>query len=152
MVSRQLARRFFLREQRARPLRLAMQSRDGHADEGVEGVPDEVEGRDFVSDEFNAEQRSAGRDHRPAFEDLQSGRKREMSEAGKQSQNSNGRIEVQAGCEADCYQQREEFGGRNFQDVEHSARQGLKPPVRYAFNAALKDCSSTILDSVKRCP
>ncbi len=51
-------------------------SGDGDADEGVEGVPDEVERGDFVGEEFDDEERGAGDDDRPALEQMESRRKR----------------------------------------------------------------------------
>ena len=43
-----------------------------------------------------------------------------MAEARQQAEDSYRRVEIQAGSEADCGQQREQFSRRDLQDVEHS--------------------------------
>ena len=90
------------------------ESGDGDADESVQGVPDQVEGRDLVGEEFDDEQCGAGGDDGPSGEQLQSGRKRKMGEAGQEAEDGDRGVEIQAGGEADGDQQREEFGGRDF--------------------------------------
>jgi len=96
------------------------ESGDGDADESVQGVPDEVEGGDFVGEELDDEERGAGDDDRPSVEQLQSRRQREMAEAGQQAEDGDGGVEVQSGGESDGGQQGEQFRGRDFEDVEHA--------------------------------
>jgi hypothetical protein len=48
----------------------------------VEGAPDQVEGGDFVGEEFYGEENCAGGDYWPGFEEFESWRERDMSEAG----------------------------------------------------------------------
>ena len=55
------------------------ESRDGNADEGVQRVPDKIEGRNFVGEEFDDEERYAGGDDWPACQELQMGWKRQMA-------------------------------------------------------------------------
>ena len=52
----------------------AVGEQGGHRDanEGVERGPDEIEGGDFVGEEFDGEERGAGGDHGPGFEELES--------------------------------------------------------------------------------
>ena len=96
---------------------VGQQSGDWDADEGVEGVPEQVEGGDFVGEEFEGEEREAGDDDGPSGEQEQPGRKRHMAETGQQAEDGDGGVEIQSGGEADCGQQGEEFGGRDLQDI-----------------------------------
>ena len=48
-----------------------------------------------------------------------------MAEARQQSKDSDGGVEIQSCGEADGGQQREEFAGRNFEDVEHLVRENI---------------------------
>jgi hypothetical protein len=50
---------------------------------------------------------------------MQSGGKWEMAEAGEQAQDGDRGVKVESGGESDGGQQREEFGGRDLEDVEH---------------------------------
>ncbi|MCU1300067.1 MAG: hypothetical protein JWQ87_351 [Candidatus Sulfotelmatobacter sp.] len=61
---------------------VSQQRGDGNAHEGVESAPKEIEGGDFIGEEFDGEERCAGSDYRPSFEELESGWEREVSEAG----------------------------------------------------------------------
>jgi len=42
-----------------------------------------------------------------------------MAEACEQAEDGNGGVEIESGGESDGGQQREKFGGRDFEDVEH---------------------------------
>ena len=42
-----------------------------------------------------------------------------MAEAGQQSEDGHGSVEVEAGGESDRHEESEELRRRNFQDVEH---------------------------------
>ncbi len=95
------------------------ESGDRDADESVQGIPDEIEGGDFVGEEFEDEERGTGGNDGPGGEELQSGREREMSAAGEQAEDGDGGVEIQAGGESDGGEEREEFGGRDLEDVEH---------------------------------
>lgn len=95
------------------------ESGDGDANEGVECIPDEVEGRNLVGEEFNDEKDNAGSDDDPALERLQSNGKWKVPETGEESEDCDSGIEVEAGSEADGDEEGEELCGRNFQDVEH---------------------------------
>src|SRR5271167_657512 len=43
-----------------------------------------------------------------------------MAEAGEQSENGDRRVKIQSRSEPDCGEQREQFRGRDLEDVEHS--------------------------------
>ena len=87
----------------------------------MEGAPDQVEGGDFVGEEFDGEQGCAGGNYRPGFYELEGGRERDVSEAGQQAQGGYGGVDVQAGGEGYGGQDGEEFGERDLQEVEHGS-------------------------------
>ena len=97
---------------------------DRDANESVESAPEKIEGGDFVGEEFNGEERCAGGDDGPCFEELESWREREMSEAREQPEGGHGGVDVESGGEGDGGEQREEFGERDLQPVGH---EGGKP-------------------------
>jgi hypothetical protein len=51
--------------------RKRQQSGDGNADERVQRVPDEVEGGNFICEEFDGEQREGGADDPPVGDEMQ---------------------------------------------------------------------------------
>ncbi len=97
----------------------------------MEGAPDQVEGGDFVGEELDGEQDCAGADYGPAFQELKSWRKRDVSEAGQEAEGCDRGIDIQSGGEGDGREDGEEFGERDLEEVEHSAVRGrpsgLKP-------------------------
>lgn len=95
------------------------ESGDGDANEGVERVPDEIEGWNLVSEEFDDEEGDAGADNDPALKRLQSSGKWQMTETGEQSQDGDSGVEVDACGKTNGGEEREEFRGRDFQNVEH---------------------------------
>ena len=95
------------------------QSGDGHANESVKSVPDQVEGGNFVGEEFDGEKSDAGDNDWPTGKQLQSGWEWEMAETGEESEDGDGRVEVQAGGEGDGGEQGEKLARRNVQNVEH---------------------------------
>jgi len=54
---------------------------DGDADEGVGGIPDEVEGGDFVGEDFDGEEHARDDDDPGAGERVEAGRERDPIEA-----------------------------------------------------------------------
>jgi hypothetical protein len=99
---------------------------DRDTDEGVEGGPDEIEGGDFVGEEFDGEERGAGGDHGPGFEELESWREREISEAGEQAEGGDGGVNVDASGEGDGSEEGEKFGKRDLQPIGQMKPQGAK--------------------------
>ena len=96
---------------------VGQQSGDRDANEGVQSVPDQVEGWDLVSEEFEGEECEAGDDDGPSGEQEQARRKRHVAETGQKAQDGDGGVEIQSGGEADRGQQGKEFRGRDLQDV-----------------------------------
>ena len=101
---------------------VGQESGNGDSDEGMKSIPDQVEGGNLIREELDYEQRYACCDQRPALKELQSRRKREMGEAGQESQDSQRRVKIQAGGEADSDEEREKLGLRDLEDVEHQRR------------------------------
>ena len=64
--SQQCGQQLVLRRKLAGRL-VGEESGDGDADEGVQGVPDQVEGGDLVGEEFDDEERDAGGDYGPSW-------------------------------------------------------------------------------------
>ena len=102
------------------------QGGDRNADEGVQRGPDEIEGGDFVGEEFDGEECGAGGDYGPGFEELQSWREREMSEAGEQAEGGDGGVDVDAGGEGDGGKEGEEFGKRDLEPIGQGRTSGAK--------------------------
>ena len=71
---------------------------DGNADEGVQGVPDEIEGRNFVGKELDDKQDERGGNDRPGFDHVERGRKVKHVRPRQQAHGGNRGIDIQAGC------------------------------------------------------
>src|SRR5258708_1537247 len=106
------------------------QGGDGNAHEGVEGAPKEIECGDFISGEFDGEERCAGGEYRPGFKELAGGREREVSKAGEEAEGSRRGVDIQSGGEGDRGQEGEEFGERNLQPVGHGGRDCISDGTR----------------------
>jgi hypothetical protein len=87
----------------------------------VQSVPDQVEGRNLVCEEFDGEEGKGGDDDGPCGEQLQSRRKWKMSKARQESEDGDRGVEIESGGESDRGQHGEEFAGRDLQDVQHWA-------------------------------
>jgi hypothetical protein len=94
---------------------------DGDANKGVEGAPDQVEGGDFVGEEFDGEERCAGGDDWPGFEEFEGRREWDVSEAGQESEDGDCGVDVESCGEGDCGKQSEELRERELVEVEHGA-------------------------------
>jgi len=105
---------------------VGQQGGDRDEDEGVERAPDQVEGGDLIGEEFDGEQRSAGGDDGPAFQELQGWREWKVSEAGEQAEGGDGGVDVDACGEGDRGQQGEEFGKRDLQPVGQDEASGAR--------------------------
>jgi hypothetical protein len=71
-----------------------------HAHKGVQRVPDQVEGWNLVSKEFDHEHHRANRDHGPGFNQVERRREPQGLGAGEQAEGGDGRVNVQPGREA----------------------------------------------------
>jgi hypothetical protein len=87
-----------------------------------EGAPDQIEGRDFVGEEFDYEQDCAGSDYGPGFQQLECWREGDVAEASQETQGCYRGIDVQAGGKGYGCQDGEEFGERDLQEVQHGAK------------------------------
>src|SRR5207302_4235666 len=106
---------------------VGQESGHGDSDEGVKGIPDQIESGDLVGEELDREQCGASRNYGPALQYLQTRGKRKMAEACQKSQNTYGGVEVQAGSEADGDKKREQLSRRDIEDIEHQL--GVRPWV-----------------------
>ncbi len=85
---------------------------DRNADEGVERVPDEVEGGDLVGEELDGEEREAGGDDAPVGEQVEGRGQGDEVEVCQEAEGGHGGVDVEPGGEADRDQQGDEFVGR----------------------------------------
>jgi hypothetical protein len=99
----------------------------------VQRVPKEIESGNFIGEEFDHEESGAGADNGPAFQQLQSRGQGKMAEARQKSEDGDGGVKVQSGGKSDGDEKGEEFGRRDFQDVEHGRPRGLKPSLNQAL-------------------
>ena len=90
-----------------------------YADEGMERVPDEIERRNLVGEEFDDEQGRADADDGPSCKKLEPGWEWKMTEAGEESEDCDGGVEVEPRGESYGHKESEKLSGWNFQDVEH---------------------------------
>src|SRR5690242_18429416 len=101
---------------------VGQQSSDGGADKGMKRIPDQVECRNFIGEEFDGKQGCATRDYGPALQKLESGGQREVREACQKSEDGYCCVEVQSSSESDRDQECKKLSRRNFQDVQHRKR------------------------------
>jgi len=85
------------------------ESGDRYADEGMERVPDEIEGRDFVGEEFDCEECGAGSDYPPAGEEMKLVRQDEDATMSQQAEGGQSRVHIEAGSEGNGDDERDEF-------------------------------------------
>jgi len=71
----------------------------------VEGVPEEIEGGDFVGEELQCEEDAGGADDPPVGEEMETGREGEQAGVRQQAESGHGGVDVEPGGEADGYQQ-----------------------------------------------
>lgn len=89
----------------------------GHADEGVGGVPDEVEGGDLVGEDFDGEE-DAGDDDDPGIgERVQAGREGDPVEAREDAEGGDRGVDVEAGGKAGGDDERGDGGWREVHGV-----------------------------------
>ena len=69
----------------------------------MQRIPHQIEGRNFVGEEFNDEHGSRWSNDPPARQNMQRGRKRNHGEVPKQSQGGDGSINVKSGGKAGPY-------------------------------------------------
>lgn len=86
------------------------ESGDGNADEGVEGVPEEVEAGDLVGDELGQEHGGAGGEDPGMAERVETWGQRHPMGAGQEAECQDGGVEVEPGSEAGCGDQRNDIG------------------------------------------
>jgi len=85
----------------------------GDADEGVEGVPDEVEAGDFVGQELAGEEEGADGDDPGVGEGAEFAGEDDPVQARHDAERANGGVDVEARGKADGDDQRGESGGRD---------------------------------------
>jgi hypothetical protein len=85
---------------------------DWDADERVGGVPDEIEGGDFVGEELDREEEAGYGDDPWVGEGVKTGRKDDPMDASEDAEGGNGGIDVEAGGEAGSNDERGDGGGR----------------------------------------
>src|SRR5258708_32660345 len=71
----------------------------GYPYKGVQGVPDEIEGRNLVGKKLQSKERAGDNDNRPRFNEMQRRGKRQGVESSEKPEGEQGRVEVQAGGE-----------------------------------------------------
>ena len=95
------------RKRRSRPV--CQQRRYRNPDESVQRVPDQIEGRNFVREKLDGEQRPADPDHPPTGQHLQGRRQCQHSEMRQQSQRRHRGIEIQSGGKTGRHHGRHDF-------------------------------------------
>jgi hypothetical protein len=85
---------------------------DGDADESVQRVPDEVECRDFVDEEIDAEENESGGDDAPVGQQVQRWGQFEKSCVGHEAEGGDGGVDVEPGRETDGDHQGDKLVGR----------------------------------------
>ncbi len=83
---------------------------DRDSDEGVEEIPEEVEGGDLVGEEFDGEEDSAGDDDPGVAEGVEAGWELDDLRAGEEAEGEDGGVDVDSGGEAGGYDQRGDVG------------------------------------------
>ena len=71
----------------------------------MQGVPEEIEGGDFVGEELQCEEDAGGADDPPVGEEMEAGWEREQAGVRQQAESAYGGVDVEPGGEADGYQQ-----------------------------------------------
>src|SRR5258708_22451681 len=81
----------------------------GYPYKGVQGVPDEIEGRNLVGKKLQSKERAGDNDNRPRFNEMQRRGKRQGVESSEKPEGEQGRVDVQAGGEAGADHNGEDF-------------------------------------------
>jgi hypothetical protein len=102
-------------ERRQRAVR--QEARHGHADEGLDDVPDQVNQGNLVSDELQREQHQASANDPGALNDRQVAGQDDPAGPRDQSQGRNGAVDIEARGKTDSHQE----GGDVFGGGEHKA-------------------------------
>ena len=84
----------------------------GHTDEGVGGVPDEIEGGDLVGEDFDGEEEAGDGDDPGVGEGVQAGREGDPVESREDAEGGDGGVDVETGGEAGGDDERGDGGGR----------------------------------------
>ncbi len=79
---------------------IGKQRRNGDADEGVGGVPDEVEGGNFVGEELDGEEGGGDADDPGVGEGVEAGREQDPVGVGEDAEGGDRGVDVEAGGEA----------------------------------------------------
>ena len=97
----------------------------GHwdANEGVKGVPEEVEGGEFVCEEFDNEKGEGGGDDPPTGDEVEGRRESEEMGVSEDSESGNGGVDVEASGKADGNDEGGKFGAGEVERHEVHAGQ-----------------------------
>ncbi len=87
---------------------ISEQGGDGDANEGVQCVPDEVEGGNFVGKEFDGKECETNSDYPPGFNQVQGRGNRDDVQAGEESEGGYGGVDVESGSKAGADDQPED--------------------------------------------
>lgn len=84
----------------------------GDADEGMGGVPDEIEGGDLVGEDFDSEEDAGDGDDPGVGEGVEAGGEGDPVEVREEAEGGDGGVDVETGGEAGGYDERGDGGGR----------------------------------------
>jgi len=76
-----------------------------HANEGVQRIPDQIEGGYFVGEEFKREECGTCADDPPIAEEMQAGWQRQQMRVPQQAERGNGGVDVEPGGKTYGYEQ-----------------------------------------------
>src|ERR1700687_3264259 len=102
------------------------QGRHRNSNKCVQGIPEQIESRDFVSEQLNRKKHAGGRNYPPTGKQMQPGRQVEQAGVGQKSECGHRGIHVETGREAYRHDQTDEFGAAKLHACQHIR---TRPPL-----------------------